>query len=1035
MALAIHSQDSFIRGILQSGSITDSSYFSSVQNCVNYFITTGGDLERRKGSDVVLEFTEPQSIKKIIPLGEGWIYLTDNLLLKYVSENSNGPQVIPLYDYFRIKYNEEFDNLSEEIITFNRFSSPLVSKKSELLQTPIDISSLEDEILVAGSKQSRFVIKLENGLIVVQPPYMNTTDPVRNFIKHPFYPIEYDKVPNPFRVAEGIIYAPANEQARLVIDSEADLKNGTCRAWINIDPSQTLDNNVKVDVGEVGLRDLLFKPIAFNVIPRELPVLSTAEDYSNQTVYTNFQTLENLNDNISLHTETTLTNAQKAFLLSNLLFSRKYMVVPYEFVNETTYTGITERSNIYNDASVTTPAVTIAKITGVVLSRADISTPIEAVEAVEADPNATPPIEAVEAVEGDPDHVTPTTLVEGFNSNDSIAVNLEIVNPSPFSFSEQLKIGGTFIPDNAGALISAGYRVNNDISTEELERTPYIIFSNFSNLSKNTVSGQTTGPAYQMDVRNRGALNWTTYILDRPSVVAGVGIEFSANPTTASTAINWNGDWEMRVRYLANKTVQTGSFIEWESAVTRASSSKVYAKCLILEIGVPSPYSPNRDQLTNNPENVKRRIGGNDYDGGNNIGSNVLFSLQNEFSAVASTGFGAVYGSENRFYVDFGENLGSSNNILAYLNGPTSPDYAKVSYSSTVALDRAIYFGLIDFLNNKLPTTFPDGWQFAHTQSFMLEYFNGAYRNFTQSNIYRVLDSRGDTTIENIYIAFDENVMLAQTKSGIYEVNAERLNAVLRSKENTVGNIQLFLRQMVSITRDSHVAVSTLSFDRFGYTTNLFGRNQRPLLQGLKDMIYNDQYFFGVKDNGELVSFTLFNNEIAGWSRMSFGEQFKAQNVLLKDQVFHVIGAFDDPAEKKILAVRKGDGTDDYVDFRGLNNTRNVESEVVFNPLVLVGQSPLGSLYPASIKKVRVYSANFGQFVLTLSGENTEPLNIDVSQQDVDSGMFLPPKKILRLGQETFIDVLAKLHIKQNDAISGGLLHGADIEGDIGGPD
>ena len=472
MALSIHSQESFIRGIIQSGSITDSSYFSSVQDCVNYFITTGGDLERRKGSDVVLEFTEPESIKKIIPLGEGWVYLTDNLLLKYVSSNSNGPQTIPLYDYFRIKYNEEFDDLSEELINFNKFSSPLVSKKSELLQTPIDISSLGDEILVAGSKQSRFIITLENNLIVVQPPYMNTTDPVRSFIKHPFYRIEYDKVPNPFRVAEDIIYAPANDQSRLVIDSEADLKNGTCRAWINIDPSQTLDNSVKVAVDEVGLRDFLFKPIAFNIIPRELPVLSTAEDYSNETVYTNFQTLENLNDNISLHTETTITNAQKAFVLSNLLFSRKYMVVPYEFVNETTHTGVTERNNIYNDASVTTPAVTIAKITGEVLSRADIATPIE------ADPNSMPPVEA------DLDHTTSTVLVEGYNSNDSIAVNLEIVNPTPFSFSEQLKIGGTFVPDNAGALISAGYRVNNDISTDELERTPYIIFSNFSNLSK-----------------------------------------------------------------------------------------------------------------------------------------------------------------------------------------------------------------------------------------------------------------------------------------------------------------------------------------------------------------------------------------------------------------------------------------------------------------------------------------------------------------------------------------------------------------------
>ena len=544
----------------------------------------------------------------------------------------------------------------------------------------------------------------------------------------------------------------------------------------------------------------------------------------------------------------------------------------------------------------------------------------------------------------------------------------------------------------------------------------------------------TTGPAYQMDVRNRGETSWQTFILDRNSVVAGVGIEFSANPNTIATTINWNGNWEMRVRYLADKTSQTGSFIEWESAVTRASSSKVYAKCLILEIGVPSPYSPNRDQLTANPENVKRRIGGNDYDGGNNIGSNVLFSLQDEFSAVASTGFGAVYGSENQFYVDFGEDLGSSNNILAYLNGPTSPDYAKVAYSSTVALDRAIYFGLIDFLNNKLPTNFPDGWQFASTQSFMLEYFSAVYQNFTQSNIYRVLDSRGDTTIENIYIAFDENVMLAQTESGIYEVNAERLNAVLRSKENTIGNIQLFLRQMVSITRDSHVAVSTLSFDRFGYTTNLFGRNQRPLLQGLKDMIYNDQYFLGVKDNGDLVSFTLFNNELAGWSRVSFGAQFKAQNVLLKEQVFHVIGAFEDPSEKKILAIRGAEGAD-YVDFRGLEDTQNVESEVVFNPLVLVGQTPLGSLYPSSIKKVRVYSTNFGQFVLALSGENTNSLFIDVSQQDVDTGMFLDPKKILRMGQESFIDTLAKLHIKQNDAVSGGLLHGADIEGDVGGPD
>ena len=464
MAKAYHSQQSFIGGIRQTGSEASENYFVSLTECNNFLIDTGGSIRRRKGTDVDRTFTELSSVNKMFKLGDGYVYLTTDNLLKGVYGGESF--VIPLIDFSARKYTKEGVFSGEEVLRLNRLVNPL--SNIDLTRTAINISIHNDGLYVVGSKQSRFIISLDNDLIYVRPPYFDRVDRVNGFLRSVFFPTGqgYNKLPNPFFVDNTTSLSSVANRIELVIGADSDLNSGLCNMWLNVNDLQSLDNNVRVKPSVVGLQDFIGTPFIFNVIPTQIPILSTANDYSVDTVYSNYPTLQNLNNQINLNLETDISNANKVNVLAGLLFQRKYMAIPYEYVNTTGSEENQTRNLVYNDSTTSVSAVTIADVN------------LEILDSNEFEYTVEPEEDDMDTEEEDLERTELINLVIGYNSDDGLVSSFERTQPYNASYTGQVRTGGNFSPAQS-VMPAFGLRVNNNIATEDIERTPFIILSNF----------------------------------------------------------------------------------------------------------------------------------------------------------------------------------------------------------------------------------------------------------------------------------------------------------------------------------------------------------------------------------------------------------------------------------------------------------------------------------------------------------------------------------------------------------------------------
>ena len=246
-----------------------------------------------------------------------------------------------------------------------------------------------------------------------------------------------------------------------------------------------------------------------------------------------------------------------------------------------------------------------------------------------------------------------------------------------------------------------------------------------------------------------------------------------------------------------------------------------------------------------------------------------------------------------------------------------------------------------------------------------------------------MFSSESLTKINGIYTAYDDNVIVLSTSSGVFEVSFEQLATALRFKEEIVGDLQLLLRQNIAATKDGHIVVATSQFNRLGYSSKIYGRSQRELLNGVKNISFNleEHRFLAVKEDKTLATFIMVDDQVAGFSKVSLKGsmdkgKFLVENIGLKAGKFFCVGYFsaDGPMQKKVIELDNTFSTslavqeNAFYDFRNKDYREKVEAEVVFNPLLISSIPQTASLYRGSISKIRLFGENFNCFTVGIIG-------------------------------------------------------------------
>ena len=388
-------QNNFLLGERRNGDIFDQSTSHSVETLVNYRVLKGGGLKRRPGIKIIDTFTpfrDGVEVREFIDLSEGYLALTNDDKLYFINKGARR-EVTP--EPFRsVRYNIRRNFRRTHLFPTLGFQSSLnrleniTSADYTRIRT---IKEYKDKVIALPYDGLPYFIFIEDDLLKVEPYYIDKEALLNydSFVRS--HPINHE----PFRVKDFTFSAQnqptsGEDFVNLTIGNDADLDVGICKAWLSIDDDKESDAAVveKVNVSKMALSEFLGKPLICSVYPKTPQFID--EDFKNvvDTDTNEVQVernkdwddsnsydstlLSDLDSEASISSfsfspdldPTGLSKGSKAQLIRELLYGRRYMIVPYS-LNLGGYSAdsLQDYSTVYPASSISQAAVNQASVT------------------------------------------------------------------------------------------------------------------------------------------------------------------------------------------------------------------------------------------------------------------------------------------------------------------------------------------------------------------------------------------------------------------------------------------------------------------------------------------------------------------------------------------------------------------------------------------------------------------------------------------------------------------------------------------------
>ena len=382
MALNAHIQTDFLLGERKSAPKPDATHFSSATRIDNYFVTTAGHLVRRPGLKGLEELPSigDKKVKDILPFYDGHVLFLDSGELKYLIGGAIRDIVIKPYvlrifndrtlssckDYSSLVNIAQDDTLSNLVYPQSEYEINFIQQSGNAVLIYTDISTAPYVLDIVTDDK-----------IQIGPFYLQNKNDVESI--YPFLrsmplkekDVEFEKAIFDERDKD------LQNKIRLAINADADLNVNECFAWLALDKDQETGFEGLADANRMALSDYIGVPLFFNILPSKgetLPAINGDNfNTANSEDSTAYDTtlLQNLDVNTNISNFSARDNNSKVELIKELLYGRKYCIIPIDFEVDSSLTltgGEAKYKDIFPQAVVVKPAITSVDVTSEKLS-------------------------------------------------------------------------------------------------------------------------------------------------------------------------------------------------------------------------------------------------------------------------------------------------------------------------------------------------------------------------------------------------------------------------------------------------------------------------------------------------------------------------------------------------------------------------------------------------------------------------------------------------------------------------------------------
>ena len=382
MALNAHIQTDFLLGERKSAPKPDATHFSSATRIDNYFVTTAGHLVRRPGLKGLEELPSigDKKVKDILPFYDGHVLFLDSGELKYLIGGAIRDIVIKPYvlrifndrtlssckDYSSLVNIAQDDTLSNLVYPQSEYEINFIQQSGNAVLIYTDISTAPYVLDIVTDDK-----------IQIGPFYLQNKNDVESI--YPFLrsmplkekDVEFEKAIFDERDKD------LQNKIRLAINADADLNVNECFAWLALDKDQETGFEGLADANRMALSDYIGVPLFFNILPSKGETLPAIDgdnfNTANSEDSTAYDTtlLQNLDVNTNISNFSARDNNSKVELIKELLYGRKYCIIPIDFEVDSSLTltgGEAKYKDIFPQAVVVKTAITSVDVTSEKLS-------------------------------------------------------------------------------------------------------------------------------------------------------------------------------------------------------------------------------------------------------------------------------------------------------------------------------------------------------------------------------------------------------------------------------------------------------------------------------------------------------------------------------------------------------------------------------------------------------------------------------------------------------------------------------------------
>ena len=367
-----HNQTNFIQGVRQTGPNSE-GHFNSACILDNYDVLSSGHIKRRNGLRKLFPLPiglSNESFKQILAFGDFLILLSDSGNIYCVWQEG---EEIPTSYHGQIRCIP----FSVRWHVFAASGQPTRNPAKLLdgvLQTglklvkPLTIFKLEKidskHIWAYSDKYfAPFVLELQGNRITSYPFYMQDKE------THNIYPFLRSiplKINKP--IFSPIVSSDFDDtkRVRLFVDKDSDLnKHNACKIWLGINNITAAEKgNIHYDINKVNLSDYLKKPLFFNILPTEEVTIDPNKNYDSDDDFSGSgvsAVLTRLNARVDKLSGVEMSGELKRAFIKEVLFGRKYCVIPYEIKDERTDKTDFSHTSLFPSTINAKSAVTTAK--------------------------------------------------------------------------------------------------------------------------------------------------------------------------------------------------------------------------------------------------------------------------------------------------------------------------------------------------------------------------------------------------------------------------------------------------------------------------------------------------------------------------------------------------------------------------------------------------------------------------------------------------------------------------------------------------